>query len=690
MAPLILLKSSYEIFKNIYDIINHELNNLIVYEDTKNFDEIDIDNIVSLISSSITLDLEVSFISYYKSIYLSTFKNYEQFIKHYIENTLLVYVLQNNKINIYKALLKEYFKNVIESTSGLINKNPNIFSNTKFYFNIYKTIKSSESKYLNIHFIGDLINNNFNILMILYVYSSSHIFLNHYINIILEKNHVGEITKIINNMVSLIDATIYNNQMETYNFFISKYYEISKQNKNNNNLITINDNKYKYQFKNALLKINDSVINKINVLSYYKVILSYFSKDELEKLCIDYADISIIIKKFKNKDILFGYFDLIGYEKYEFNESNYVNKIYILIYLSVTIDYKDGVCIYEELKNKDKNKYLINYINSKEHELISLLKMYKKTMYIDSILDYLLQNDIHFINKFLTFIIENKFENYEIYFNSIKKFITNPYIFQLLNDDSHIKLIIIMFSNFKEDNEHINTYIQNMKQNNYIFSNIEPNIDSNKSFINMLYEKNKDLLLYILKSYEQNEYTNLSKIIIKLSNTCIHNNDMDFFYILFENFFKAHNIDLYNGIVVHIKNNDFINYIRNNETTRNELQKYVKYKKDYLINIDITEHSLKDCKCKCNICDLFYLDSNHDYKNSDDYNPIFYYCNECNMNIHDECLFKIMKNHRGKIKKCIFCNSNRLKYIKLSTFEFKYIIYNKLLNNFDFTIQSLE
>ena len=38
-----------------------------------------------------------------------------------------------------------------------------------------------------------------------------------------------------------------------------------------------------------------------------------------------------------------------------------------------------------------------------------------------------------------------------------------------------------------------------------------------------------------------------------------------------------------------------------------------------------------------------------------------------------------MKNHRGKIKKCIFCNSNKVKCIKLSSFEFKYILYNKLL-----------
>ena len=117
---------------------------------------------------------------------------------------------------------------------------------------------------------------------------------------------------------------------------------------------------------------------------------------------------------------------------------------------------------------------------------------------------------------------------------------------------------------------------------------------------------------------------------------------------------------------------------------------YVNYKKNYLINIDNKEKELKKCTCLCNICDSFYIDKNDNYKKNRDYNPIFYYCSECNINIHDDCLFKVMKNHRGKIKDCIFCGSKKLKYMKLTTNEYKYIFYNKLLNNFDFTINSLE
>ncbi len=691
MVPTIIIKDSYEIFKHIYEIIHRELNNLITYEDTKNFNEINIMNIIDLISSSITLDLEVRFITYYKSVYLSIFKSYEEFIKHYIENTLFIYVLQNDKINIYKRMLKEYFKNVIEGTNGLINKNPNIFSNIKFYLNIYKINHSlnEENKILNIKNIGSSLSSPHTyILTILYIFTKKIEYFDLFIEFILEKEYMIEIIKIGNNMTDIIAYSIANNNLEMYKYILSKYFYILQ--KYSKNSLIIDYNKRKYELKKILFNLNNEILKKINILSYYQVILSYFTKDELIQICNDVNELKLMIDKYKNIDIIYGFFDLIGYNKYDLNETNYKNKIEILIYLSLRIDYKDGVTIYEELKNKDVNKYLINYINSKDCKFISLLKMYKKTMYIECILNNLLQNDTHFINKFLTFIVENKFENYEIYYNSIQKFIINPYIFQLLNNDSHIKLITIIVSNSNNNNENKNIYIQNMKQNNYIFSNIESNIDSNKSFINMLYEKNKDLLLYILKGYEKNEYTNLSKIIIKLSNMSINNNDMDFFYILFTNFFKAHHIDLYNGIIVHIKNNDFIKYIQNNETMKNELQQYVNYKKNYLINIDITEDSLKDCKCKCNICDSFYVDLNNDYKNSDDYNPIFYYCNECNMNIHNDCLFKIMKNHRGKIKKCIFCNSNKIKCIKLSSFEFKYIIYNKLLNNFDFTIQSLE
>ncbi len=110
----------------------------------------------------------------------------------------------------------------------------------------------------------------------------------------------------------------------------------------------------------------------------------------------------------------------------------------------------------------------------------------------------------------------------------------------------------------------------------------------------------------------------------------------------------------------------------------------------YLTTIDKTMEKLNDFKCKCNICNSFYLDKKSDYKDNEDYNPVFYYCMDCNMNLHDNCLYDVMKNHRGKIQQCIFCNSNKIKCIKLSTAEYKYIIYNKILDNFDFNISSLE
>lgn len=680
------IKSSYEIFENIYFIIKNETNNRIEYEDNKSIEEINIKNIVEFIFNSISLDNEIIFCKYYQNIYLSTFKSYEEFIKHYIENTLFIYVLQNNKSNLYQYFLKDYFSNVIESTNGLINKKPNIFSNFKFYFNIYKIVNSSEKKYLNIHFIGNSLNSNFNILSIIYIFSLNIDYYNIFINSILEKNNINEIIKIVNNMIVLIGFTIYNNQLEFYTFLASKYLNIVKKYENTNSLITMNYHKAKDELKKTFLNIDNSILYKINVLSYFKIILSYFTKDELQKMCNDYANIGILITKFKNKDIIFGYFDLIGYEKYELNEDNYRDKIYILLYLSFVLDYKDGISIYEELSIKDKNKYLISYLDIKQNELITLFKMHGKIKYIEFILDYMLKNKMDYINKFLTFINENKIENYGIYFEAFKKMIVNSDIFELLNDDSHLKLILILIS--KKEEEIINLYLKNMINNEYKFNNIEVNIDSNKSFIINVYEKSKDLLLYMLQN-NQNE-NNLSKIIIKLCNKSIENKDMDFFEILFTQFFKKHNIDLYNGIIAHIKNNDFINYIKSNELTKNEMKYYVNYKKNYLINIDNKEKELMNCKCICNICDSFYLDKDSDYKNSEDYNPIFYYCNDCNMNIHNDCLFKVLNNHRGKIKDCIFCGSKKIKYMKLSTYEYKYIFYQKLLNNFDFSIKSLE
>ncbi len=715
------LKNSYEIFLNIYNLIKDELSNIITYENTKICEEIEIKDIINIICSSINLDLEIKFKSYYENIYLSTFKKYDEFIYHYVENSLFIYVLQNDKFNIYKNMLKEYFKNVIEGTNGLINKSPNIFSNTKFYFNIYKTIHTSndENKILNVRNIGNVLTPKFYILSIIYIFSEKKEYLDMLINTILEKEYVVEIIKIGNNMTDIISYTIINNQFEIYEYILSKYFEII-QKYQRSNLFSMDYNKAKYELKKVILNLNNNIVKKINILSYYKVILSYFTKDELSKM-YEYKeltnDIKTILNKNKDINIIYGYFDLIGYDKYDFNETNYSNKIYILIYISVNIDYKDGVTIYEQLNIKDKNKYFVSYLEKNFNLIISLYKMNHKYIYIESILKYLLNHNVDYINRFLNHLTSSNFENYKDYFIGIQNFIINPIIFTLLNDESHIKLLTIIFleyQNNKEIKQNVDIYIKNMKDNQYVFSNIELNIDStdvknnsnhksnknnknhknninnmnntNNKFINIIYENDKDVLLYILNNCE----TINCKLIINLCNKCINEKNMDFFYILFTNFFKTHNIDLYNGIIANIDNNHFITYIQNNETIRNELQKYVTYKKDYLINIDKTEHSLKNCKCKCNICDSFYLDSNHDYKNNDDYNPVFYYCNECNMNIHNECLFKIIKNHRGQIKKCMVCQSNTLKYIKLNTFEFKYIIYNKLLNNFEFTIQSLE
>ncbi len=694
------IKSSYEIFESIYSIIQNEISNMINYEDSKNIEEINIKNIVEFILNSLNLDNEIVYGKYYKNMYLSTFKNYDEFMKHYIENTLFIYVLQNNKSNLYKSFLKDYFNNVIESSNGLVNKNPNIFSNFKFYFNIYKMNQTNEKKKLQeklkTNFIGNEFQ-NFNILVILYMFTIStendselHLnkhFFNMYIHHILEKGHIGEIIKILYNIHIILSFVINNNQLKTYEYLLSVYFGIIQKYENKNNLFNVNSNKAKNELINVFVKANDSILKKINVLSYYKAILYYFTKDELQKKSTDYAEINVMITKFKNKDIIFGYLDLIGYEKYDFNETNYRDKIYILIYLSMNIDYKDGISIYEELMKKDKNKYLISYLDVKQNEFITLLKMHGKIMYIENILNYMLQNEMDYVNKFLTFINESKIENYQVFYEAFKKFIINPDIFQLLNDESHIKLIFILIS---KKEEVINIYLKNMEKNDYQFSSIHNiMIDVNKCFIKNLYEKNKDLLLYVLKNSE-NINNHLDKIIIKVCNITIENKDMEFFEILFTQLFKKHNIDLYNGIVAHIKNHEFIHYVKNNELIKNEMKYYINYKKNYLINIDNKEKEFTNCKCVCNICNSFYLDKDNTYKNSEDYNPIFYYCNECNMNIHDDCLFKVMKNHRGKIKDCIFCGSKKVKYMKLSTYEYKYIFYQKLLNNFDFTINVLE
>ncbi len=675
------IKNSYEIFIYIYNIIKNDLNNMINFENSKNDDEIEIKNIINLICNSLSLDYELQMRKYFKNIYVSSFKNYEEFLNHYVENTLFIYVLQNDKLNIYKVMIQDYFKNVVESVNGIINKSPNIFNNIKFYYNIYKTIQSntSENNIIHINDIGTVLSPRFYMLSIIYIFTDNIDYFDIIIKTILNKDYFIEIVKLVNNMIDIISCTINNNQFETYQYILSKYFEIILKYQNS---ISINYNKAKNEFKNIILQLNNNIIKKINVLSYLKVVLSYFSKDELEKMCNDYKELLIVNNKFRNIDITFGYFDLIGYNKYDFNDSNYSNKLYILINLSTLIDYKDGIEIYEQISIHDKNKYFLKYLDNNINIILDLFRMNNKYIYIDSILDYLIKNNIEYINKFL---ININHDNYKEQFIGIKKFIVNPIIWNVLNDDSHIKLLTIILETYNinndENKEIINIYIKNMKENEYKFSSIDT-----ETIINKLYEKNKDLLLYILQNYE---HTN-SELIINLCNNCVNKNDMDLFMQLYNIFSERFKIDIYEGIMTHINNFNFITYIKNNEIIKSELKKYVNYKKDYLINIDEKIQKMSNFKCKCNICNLFYINKKSNYKNANNYNPVFYYCSDCNMNLHDDCLFEVIKNNRSKIKKCVFCESKNIENVKFSTAEYKYILYNKLLNDFDFNIYSLE
>ncbi len=675
------IKNSYEIFIYIYNIIKNDLNNMINFENSKNDDEIEIKNIINLICNSLSLDYELQMRKYFKNIYVSSFKNYEEFLNHYVENILFIYVLQNDKLNIYKVMIQDYFKNVVESVNGIINKSPNIFNNIKFYYNIYKTIQSntSENNIIHINDIGTVLSPRFYMLSIIYIFTDNIDYFDIIIKTILNKDYFIEIVKLVNNMIDIISCTINNNQFETYQYILSKYFEIILKYQNS---ISINYNKAKNEFKNIILQLNNNIIKKINVLSYLKVVLSYFSKDELEKMCNDYKELLIVNNKFRNIDITFGYFDLIGYNKYDFNDSNYSNKLYILINLSTLIDYKDGIEIYEQISIHDKNKYFLKYLDNNINIILDLFRMNNKYIYIDSILDYLIKNNIEYINKFL---ININHDNYKEQFIGIKKFIVNPIIWNVLNDDSHIKLLTIILETYNinndENKEIINIYIKNMKENEYKFSSIDT-----ETIINKLYEKNKDLLLYILQNYE---HTN-SELIINLCNNCVNKNDMDLFMQLYNIFSERFKIDIYEGIMTHINNFNFITYIKNNEIIKSELKKYVNYKKDYLINIDEKIQKMSNFKCKCNICNLFYINKKSNYKNANNYNPVFYYCSDCNMNLHDDCLFEVIKNNRSKIKKCVFCESKNIENVKFSTAEYKYILYNKLLNDFDFNIYSLE
>lgn len=665
-------ENEYKIFKKIYNIILNDFNHIINNENEKLIEEININYILkNIVNSNSNIK---SFI--YEINYIPKYKNYTEFINYQTENILLIYTLQHNKTNVYEAILKKYLMN-----DNLIN----IFENHIYYINICQMIDIDvfKNNICDIKFSNQLINSNFSPLIIIYFFSKNILeHLNIYIKLILEKNNIIDIIKLINSIFYLLIYSINNYQCELYEYLISNYFIIIKKYEDNkNSILNINYVKMKYEIRNIIIKLNSSILDeRANILFYHKVILSYFSDCEIEKIKCDYNEIRLISTKLQDINIINEYFNLIKYNKYDLNEFNYKEKIRILILISVLSDDIESYDLYNDLIKTNKD-YFVDYLKIQSKNIILLFKNSKKMTNIYHILDNLLKYNSDYTNNFLQFIVCNKFDDYSEYYICIKNFLHNPNIFTALNDNSHIKLLSIVLSynpTEEDDIKIINTYIENIMINKYEFNNIECIIDLTHSFIDILYKKNDKLLLYVLKTCGRGNI----EIIDKLCNVCIINNNMNLFDKLIKQFTQ---IDIYQIIIKNINDETFILYCKTNEYIKNIFKKYVNYKKEYLINIDNKEEDLKNCKCICNICDSFYLD-----KNSKDYNPIFYYCNKCNMNIHDDCLFKVMKNNRGKIKDCIFCGSKTIKYMKLNTSEYKYIFYKKLLKNFDFTINSLE
>ena len=131
-------------------------------------------------------------------------------------------------------------------------------------------------------------------------------------------------------------------------------------------------------------------------------------------------------------------------------------------------------------------------------------------------------------------------------------------------------------------------------------------------------------------------------------------------------------------------------YVRENNIIMEHLRKYVEYKSEYIDEKKCIEN--KKFKYMCQICESYENKKNDVtiYKNDGYILPNYYVCQECDLNVHEKCLFDIMKHNRSKIKKCIFCGENKLKTVKMKYVECKYDLFKKIMEGYNFKIETIE
>ncbi len=649
---------------------------------------------------------------------------FDHFLKHCIYITLFIYSLINNHHNIFNFLIcnqdsflyNEYyivrilnhiFQGYHKSTF-IYNefKKDNIFSNSIYNHNVNIRdhlldmifIFSNNEEYLN-----KCVNMYKNVLLkedIFLKNFENHYFITNYIKI----DEVEYKKRLFNETERILKKNLLYSNIGffkiVYDFYM-KSVLIEKENKNSK--LKFHENTYEmYELElidHILLNNNNKHINnnsKNIVLEKFTYIYSLYHEDQIIKVRNNYEKIKKIIYNYyeilkENIDFILKYFDIIQYDIFDCNEKN----LDILFEIAL---YTKKEHIYEILKTiEEKNKY--SYYHIIENMFIIIYKKIylnldsygrDKVWMIQYFLEMMAKYNLDYLNYFINMNLDYNKKTHVI---TIEHLLKKEDLFELLNDESHIKLIKMIILSFlyknisKEENdkkyELCMNYLNSMITKKYIFHNISDYsyIYENKKYpiIYGLYKIHKELCLYLLNQYDTLRRSSFLEILENM----IENGDMKMFEELFIIGINHDiNIPIYDFITKYIQNELFIKYCVESEYISKYMKSYISYKKNYLCDIDEKELKYKSFQYCCHNCLKYNENSSQNYKNVQKM-PKFYVCQDCNYNIHESCLFDLLKYKkcRSKIDKCICCQSKNFYTTQLNYYEYNYLLFQKIVKN---------
>ncbi len=645
----------------------------------------------------------------WKSIYSESVKSADELIHHFIYSTLFFYSIIEKNDTIFQYLVSnERFSTTVYYTCTLLNQEMifmrffqrNIFSSSLPHYS------HTSQKHTRIYS---------HLLDILYIFLDEHderllpymeVCMEHYEDLYIKSNQEVRV-HMIQELKEIVGKNLFYKSNHSFEKLYTHFYQLIRIEKSHPYGEILINEKIDTTFGNELE--NHVISNAYDELSSqlldrFQLIYASYSEDVMNSNVRNHRNIIKIILNYSNllqEDLsfIFTYMKIIQYDIHKSCDEN----IEILVQLSWIPSFKKRVesdkIVYE--KDDSYGKYIRSIFESYSQKMVYTyfykhLKYLFKASTVKSatwMLTYIVELFYEYEPEYLNYLIEKYFHTHRNHeYPYVAALLRKDDIFNYLNDDSHIQIIYMVIyafdspRNYPERGETDSTfrkYFHELIERKYLFHDIGRDknmIIGNRTipFLIAIYKIAPLLFYYIIKHHDitHDQIESIYSELIK---------NMDFGLV--EELLRktGANLHLYLYRLVtsyqHRKNSSFIKWLQTNTFIREKVEEYVKYKRPYMDEV-CNHHT--DLQYGCIHCSSFQTSSasNSTYKKTP-CNPTFYVCHSCKINIHDSCLYEVLAHthHRGKIQKCVYCQSKEFKRVAYNSAQLHYLLYQKILNH---------